>query len=182
MPNIFTSTKLVQEGSFPSDDIYFGTGVAAFSTTFTSGRLQPPTLDFRFCRFYMPQLSYHFWSGASEETFFDGEGEQHYWISSASTMSWTLRDCALHGGRINLGFPREGTSDWGSAAVGWTNNVFDGVDIRLDPWGLDTAAAALHFSFEARNTFLNHRLSLDPWPTLMGTHGCSKITYSTGSL
>jgi hypothetical protein len=63
-----------------------------------------------------------------------------YLYSPDSRVDWNMRDCNLHGGRITLGEPDDGSwygapPDWvyGPCAVSWVNNLFDGVAIDLDP-------------------------------------------------
>ena len=88
-----------------------------------------PTLDFRFSNFYLSPQDYHYWSGLSED---------QWWITSPdSSVFWTLRDCAMHGGHINVGCPDY--FDFGELAIfapgqiAWMNNLFDHVAINLAP-------------------------------------------------
>jgi hypothetical protein len=58
----------------------------------------------------------------------------------SSLVNWTLRDCALHGGKVIIGEPDTGVFwgielgyYYGASAVEWENNLFDGVSVLLDP-------------------------------------------------
>ena len=100
---------------------------------------QPPTLSFRFANFYAGYVSYyklpqyHFWSGISLYGF--------EW-SLDSAMNFTLQDCKVRGGQIDIGTPDNpdngaGLLNYdtvlGSGAIAWNNNLFDGVSINLNP-------------------------------------------------
>jgi Immunoglobulin domain len=103
----------------------------------TSGD-QPPVLDFRFAHFYAGYISYyerpayHVWSGQSVT------GWQ--W-SFDSALDFTLQDCQLRGGQLDLGPPDNvnqfGVFNYdtlyGASAVTWRNTVFDDVRIYLNP-------------------------------------------------
>jgi hypothetical protein len=89
-------------------------------------------MDFRFCNFYAVNAWYHVWAGNRET------GD--YLASYDSVVNWTMRDCNLHGGKISLGTPDNGsfygipyTTFYGSGAVTWNNNLFENVLINLQP-------------------------------------------------
>jgi len=136
-PNVFVDVQSVQEQfAFPA--------FAAFVPDFfpdASSNSAPPTLNFRFSRFYMNYMgvyfvpAYHFWSGISAVGF--------EW-SVDSAMNFTLRDCQVHGGQVDLGLPDNPDPYigfglfpldyvYGSGAVSWLNNSFDNVTIGLAP-------------------------------------------------
>jgi len=91
-----------------------------------------PTMDFRFSKFYAHPNWYHVWAGYEETCWF--------LYSPDSLVEWRMRDCELHGGRVNLGPPDDGyfygaPIDWeyGQGAVSWVNNLFDNVAVTLNP-------------------------------------------------
>ena len=103
-PNVLTATKLVQETpatDFSQYQLYWGLPfgiISLVSDWEDDGSGSPaPTFDFRFSNFYLPPQDYHYWSGLSE----DGN-----WITSPdSSVYWSMQDCSVRGGRINLGEP-----------------------------------------------------------------------------
>jgi plastocyanin len=126
-PNVFADVQLVQEQ-------LAGACVGFFVPNYwPSYEGKPgPSLDFRFSNFYANSHWYHVWAG------YDASYE--YLYSSDSRVNWKLRDCNLHGGRITLGQPDDGSwygapPDWvyGPCTVSWVNNLFDNVAIDLDP-------------------------------------------------
>ena len=141
-PNRFVDVQFVQEQ--PESPC-----VAGFVPDFQGGdsTTPPPSMDFRFSHFYATPNNYHFWSGLSEDGWYSI-------ASPSSSMNWSLRDCALHGGRINLGQPDNPAwtgysipSDldnpyylgapvdfvYAPGAVSWVNNLFDCVNVNIDP-------------------------------------------------
>lgn len=126
-PNIFTDIQMVQEqlanpclASFVPDFFPNSSGNPA------------PSLDFRFSRFYANANWYHVWAGYEETC--------NFLQSPDSLVNWSLRDCELRGGRVNLGPPDDGfffgaPMDWyyGACSVSWVNNLFDTVAVTLDP-------------------------------------------------
>jgi len=100
---------------------------------------QPPILNFRFANLYADYVSYYqtpqyqFWSGISA---------YGYEWSADSAMLFTLQDCQLRGGQLDIGTPDnpdtgygflDYTNVLGNGAVTWNNNLFDGVSINLNP-------------------------------------------------
>ena len=173
-PNVFTATKLVQEAPATdfsqyqiSQDLSFG--VMSFVPDFEPNDVgsPAPTLDFRFCNFYLPPQDYHFWSGISE----DGNRI----TSPDSSVFWALQDCKVCGGRINLGPP-----DWvtfgedyvfAPGAVSWNNSLFDQVTVTLDPtyyWDIQVVNSDL--SFQAYNNLFRggQWFFLEPIPASAG--------------
>ena len=165
-PNTFADVQFVQEQlAYPC--------VASFMPDFwpnTDGNAAP-SLYFRFSNFYGPQgYSYHIWAGYEETC--------NYLQSPDSLINWTMRDCNLHGGRINLGPPDDGyyygaPMDWfyGSGSVSWVNNLFDGVSITLDPtYYWYNYAMNCDLAFEAHNNLFRGGLwlTLSPIPATAG--------------
>jgi len=130
-PNIFTAEKMVQE--FPETDFSWWQlyeygwwfGAIAFVTDFELGDNTAPGLDFRFSKFYLSANDYHIWAGLDEYDYLE-------W-SPDSSMYLSLRDCSVHGGRINLGNPDDPSQVYASGAVTWLNNSFESVSINVDP-------------------------------------------------
>lgn len=143
-PIVLTDIALVQEGPFAPGWVYqaqspwydyagnyFYYGGIDFICPQAGNTQNPasPTVNLRFCNAYGTASDYLMWSGelglASE-----------YGYSAASSVYWTMRDCAVHGGQIVLGPPL----DWEDpdnlyppGSVSWTNNLFDTVGIYLNP-------------------------------------------------
>ena len=154
-PNTFTATKFVQETpatDFSQYQLFWGIpfGTVSFVADYepVDDTTPAPTLDFRFSNFYLSPPDYQYWSGLSED--------QNWITSPDSSVSWTMRDCALHGGRVNLGFPDY--LDFGESAifapgqVTWVNNLFDHVSVSLTPtfyW--DVAVANSDIQVQAYN-------------------------------
>lgn len=135
-PNVFASAQFVQEGPFANPRAYafenFGVDhrMMAFEPFFEDydfDTAAPPLLDFRFSHFYFPTEDYVLWSGFSFE-----EGLPY---TPDSSMNWNLRDSRLQGGHIMVGYPAEGWGYWLTppAALDWNNNLFDRMNIVLDP-------------------------------------------------
>ncbi len=142
-PNVFTTTKLVQEEPNPDfGQALWDEGLGFHCITFipdcepaSDGTPNPaPALDLRFCKLYLPLNAYHLWGGLNEFPWYDYTDSE---ASPDSCINWTLRDCALRGGRINLGEPDyfyySLDAFYGTGAVEWFNNSFDNVTINLDP-------------------------------------------------
>jgi hypothetical protein len=167
-PNTFADVQMVQEqltsaciamfvpDFWPNDDSQNGL-----------------SLDLRFCNFYANSHWYHVWSG------FDASYQ--YLFSPDSLVNWTMRDCNLHGGRITIGEPDDGSwygapSDWvyGECSVSWKNNLFDNVSIDLDPtlyeYGSDDQGLNVDMAFEAYNNLFRGGmwLHLEPIPASAG--------------
>ncbi len=147
----------------------------------------PPVLNFRFSNLFLTagSRSHHFWSGQAigclNNGFFLPE------TSLTSAMSLQMRDCALHGGWVNLGEPDTyggiapvaqpwWPSEWlpygGPAvpsSVSLVNNLFDRVNINLDPdtgpayWGGPYPNPTIDLRLTAtNNTFRGGWLALEP--------------------
>ena len=95
-----------------------------------------PLLDFRFCNFYLTggwsygfwgyfQWGYLLWSGYDEWGWYEE--------SPDSVMNWNMQDCAVHGGKIQMGAPQNPNYFYGTGEVTWKNNLFDQVNIYLQP-------------------------------------------------
>jgi hypothetical protein len=125
---------------------------AAFVPQFLSDYTNTPgpLMDFRFCDFYLPVERYLVSAGLNRNYELD---------SFCSVLNWTMRDCNVQGGAINLGEPDDGSfhdipadTFYGSASVAWTNNLFEGVDINLAPtYNWLNGTNNVDFSFQARN-------------------------------
>ena len=165
-PNTFVDVQFVQEQlAYPC--------VASFMPDFwpNADGNTAPSLDFRFSNFYGPQgNSYHIWAGYEETC--------NYLQSPDSLINWTMRDCNLHGGRINIGPPDDGyyygaPMDWfyGSGSISWVNNLFDGVSITLDPtYYWYNYAVNCDLAVEAHNNLFRGGLwfTLSPIPATVG--------------
>jgi hypothetical protein len=148
-PNIFTDIQFVQEQfAYPC--------LALFVPDYWPDTQDSPapSLDFRFSNFYANPAWFHLWSGC--DYYYD------FLYSPDSLVDWTLQDCNLHGGRITLGEPDDGSwygapVDWvyGACAVSWKNNLFDHVTIDLDPtlheYGFDDLGLNCDMSLQAYN-------------------------------
>ncbi len=169
MPNrpiVFVDASLVQEQfQLP----VFGSLVPDYESPDSA----PPVMDFRFCNFYASPECDHVWAGY--DAWFS------YVPSPDSLVNWTMRDCNLHGGWINLGCPDDGLffglsplNFYGSAAVGWTNNSFDSVYFNLDPtfiWFSPYANTInCDLAFSAANNLVRNAgmFILEPIPTSAG--------------
>src|SRR4029077_13179762 len=118
--------------------------------------LPPPSLDFRFCNFYLRVASYHFWSGISPFT------PQHLNSSYFSALYLNLKDCSLHGGIINLGqietaVPLNIPGNFQFASLALTNNLFDRVTTWIAPTlnAVEFGSSSYDFSFAARNNLFH---------------------------
>jgi hypothetical protein len=129
-PIIYSDVQFVQEQTPLPCTVFFtpdfeapGSGVPA------------PVLDFQFCDVYAPccglTMEGFIWSGYIIWAGFD---EWNYYAGSPdSLVNWNMRDCALHGGKIHLGPPPYYWIVFGSGQVNWMNNLFDRVNIYLEP-------------------------------------------------
>jgi hypothetical protein len=166
-PNTFVDVQFVQEQM--SYACY-----ALFLPDFflTEEGLLAPTLDFRFSHLYASAVWYHVWGGYDE-------GVMNYAASPDSLVNWTMRDCELHGGRINLGNPDDGTffgAPWdflyGAGSISWNNNLFDNVCVNLDPtyFWYDLVTMNCDMRIEAANNLFRGGkwLRLEPVPATEG--------------
>jgi hypothetical protein len=177
-PNVFTAERMVQETpqlDFTALELSVGAwfDTATFVPEYTpvDNVTPPPTLDFRFCNFYLPGDDYQIWSGATEYNF-------DFEASPDSAVYLTMRDCAVHGGHINLGepdpiyYPEDYVYTNGSVA--WSNNLFDGVTINLDPTfyeiGADDMGLNVDLSLQAYNNLFRggQFFHLEPIPASAG--------------
>ncbi len=132
-PNTFASVLFVQEGPFlfPRTVFWDFYGIdyhmLAFAPNLWELDKAPPKMDFRFSNFYLPTEDYQFWSGFSWEL--------GYGWSPDSSMDWRMQDCNLHGGHITIGYSDfgRGYSITPPGSLFWANNLFDRLNIRLDP-------------------------------------------------
>ncbi len=179
-PNIFTAVKQVQERpetDFSEYEIDSGWwfGTVAFLPDFVPGDPSAPTLDFRFCRFYLPPNDYHLWCGLQEWPafeFIDAEA------SLDSAVYLTMQDCRVHGGRITFGNPDYYYYPWdyvyAPGAVTFANNLFDQTSIYLDPtyyeYGVDDNGLNVDLAFQAYNNLFRGGLwfELGPVPASAG--------------
>jgi hypothetical protein len=189
-PTIFTAEKQVQE----SPDPYFSN----FQQSLLGGEFDalwfdaisfvpdyqddgtgasPPIFDFQFCQFYMPPNDYHVWSGADDEfqLYYTGEAWE---ASFDSSVYLTLKDCALYGGRINLGNPDiyalPDTQIYPAGSVSLFDNTFNDTSVNLDPtfyeYGVDTSGLNVDLSFQANNNLFRRSpvIHLEPIPASAG--------------
>lgn len=166
-PNIFSDVQFVQEQPAAA---CIASILADFWPTYEG--LQAPTLDFRFSRFYAHPNWYHVWGGYDEGFF-------GYAASPDALVNWTMRDCAMQGGRVNLGNPDDGAffgAPWdffyGSGGVSWFNNSFQSVSINLDPtyFWFDQMSMNCDMQIEAYNNLVRGGLwfHLEPVPATAG--------------
>lgn len=126
-----------------------------------------PVLNFRFSNSYVGFNDYHLAAGYDEVDYINYAG---YGYDSA--MDWSASDCSFFGGRINLGnllpYQDPDSGDWlpvngdPKGNVFWFNNLFETVDLNLDPQFAEEVA--MDFALEARNnTFRNSRARILPF-------------------
>jgi hypothetical protein len=157
-PIVFTTVRFVQEQPCPLNYC------ANLLSDLPPDGDTPPTLDFRFCNFYFGTEDYHVLGGMLS-----------YWVwspSDNSSLNWAMRDCNLRGGGINLGYPGTAFLEWlPPGSVCWVNNVFEAVDINLDPtyYWINPYLLNVDLPFQAANNlFRGGRLRLVPTPTSAG--------------
>jgi hypothetical protein len=172
-PNTFVAANLVQE--LPDDQFALyrwwyevPVGLASFVAAFEpdSAGSPPPALDFRFSNFYAAGPDdIHLWSGYSWDLEWN--------FSLVSCLNWRLRDCNLRGGAILVGTPVWWSNpyyEWGTGSIEWFNNLFDRVDITLDPtYYADGFAMNVDLAFHGNhNLFRGQRFFLNPVPATAG--------------
>ncbi|MBL9139758.1 MAG: hypothetical protein JNK85_28065 [Verrucomicrobiales bacterium] len=153
-PNVFVASQLVQEGPFE-----FG-GLVSF---IPDGFEPPPVLHFRFSNLSTLSGNFHFWGGW-------GEQPDDPRMSASSTMHLNLSDCSIQGGLINLGKPAS-SARVEQGTIHWFNNLFDRVDINLDPTWIDFGLGAnVDLSLQIHNNlFRGSRFRAVPAPTSAGS-------------
>ena len=162
-PNIFTDTQMVQEqDEYTCDALIVPDFQGAPTDT-------APAMDFRFSKLYASAGGFQVWGGDWE---FVAEGDTL--ASYDSLVNWTMRDCELHGGRISLGLPNnqmDWTQYYGSGAVDWENNLFEGVNINLNPatWWYN-GVVNFDEAFTARNNLFKggNWMAIEPVPASAG--------------
>jgi hypothetical protein len=162
-PNIFTDTQTVQE-----QDEYACSSLIVPDFEGASADVAP-TMDFRFSKLYASAGNFAVWGGDWE--FVDyGDNLASY----NSLVNWTMRDCEVHGGRISLGLPNSQmdlTQYYGAGAVDWENNLFENVNINLNPatWW-DNGVVNFDESLTARNNLFKgaNWVALEPVPASAG--------------
>ncbi len=124
-PNIITDVQNVQEqDEYGSSSLIVPDFMGASSDA-------APSMDLRFCKLYASAGNFAVWGGDWE---FVAYGDNL--ASEDSLVNWTMRDCEVHGGRISLGLPDinlDLTQYYGSGVVDWENNLFEDVNINLNP-------------------------------------------------
>ena len=179
-PNIFTAVKQVQETpetAFSQCEIenYSWFGTILFIPDFEPGDPSAPTLDFRFCRFYLPPNDYEIWSGLQEWANLMYDDDE---MSPDSAVYLTLQDCSVHGGCIDLGQPDYYYYPvdfvYAPGAVTFANNLFDQTSIFLDPTyyvdGWDDNGLNVDLAFQAYNNLVRggQWFALAPVPASAG--------------
>ncbi len=162
-PNIFTDIQTVQE-----QDEYACSSLIVPDFQGSSADVAP-TMDFRFSKLYASAGNFAVWGGDWE--FVDyGDNLASY----NSLVNWTMRDCEVHGGRISLGLPNiqiDLTQYYGSGAVDWENNLFENVNINLNPatWWYN-GVVNFDESLTARNNLFKgaNWMALEPVPASAG--------------
>jgi hypothetical protein len=162
-PSIFTDTQLVQEQDEYSSSSLIVPDFEGLASD------NAPTMDFRFTKFYAPAGGFQVWGGDWEFIYY-GDNLASY----NSLVNWTMRDCELHGGRVSLGLPDPSidlTQYYGAGAVDWENNLFEGVNINLNPatWW-DNGVVNFDESLIARNNLFigANWMALEPVPANAG--------------
>jgi hypothetical protein len=176
-PNVFTSVKQVQETpetDYSAYQTYYGLwfGTVLFIPDFEAGDSSAPTLDFRFCSFYLPPNDYPIWSGLNEWPAYNDSDIE---MSPDSAVYLTLQDCSVHGGRIDLGQPDNYGHAfdyvYGPGAVTLANNLFDNTSIYLDPtYYEDNGCVNVDLGFQAWNNLFRggQWFALAPVPASAG--------------
>ena len=168
-PVTFADIQTVQEQWSLGCNVYFVPDFEAEPSEMA------PVMDFRFSDFFGIPENFLVCGGNWE--FYSGSGDNP--ASPDPLVNWTMRDCRLHGGRISLGVPDDGTyypglgqeQYYGSGAVTWENNLFESVNISLNPtyyWlngmvNCDLAFAARNNLFKGGSWF-----ALEPIPASAG--------------
>jgi len=143
-PNIFADAQTVQEqDAYASSSLF----VPDFQGSPSDAA---PVMDFRFNKLYAPAGGFQVWGGDWEFVYYNDN-----LASYDSLVNWTMRDCELRGGRISLGLPYHQidlTQYYGSGAVDWENNLFENVNLSLNPatWWLN-GVVNFDEAFTARN-------------------------------
>ncbi len=165
-PNTFVDAQMVQEGAQWACD-------ALLIPDFWPGTdgAPPPVMDFRFSNFYPGQARFHCWSGC----IWTPAGAD--WVSANSCLSWNMRDCNLYSGHIAVAEPDpwyDFQIVWGGGSVDWRNNLFDRVNVMLDPTyyadperggGVVNVDMALHLY---NNLFCEGQMFINPIPATAG--------------
>lgn len=162
-PNIFADTQTVQEqDEYASSSLF----VPDFQG---SPSAAAPTMDFRFSKLYAPAGGFQVWGGEWEFVYYGSR-----LASYDSLVNWTMRDCELHGGRISLGLPNiqiDLTLYYGAGAVDWENNLFENVNINLNPatWWYN-GVVNFDESLTARNNLFKgaNWMAIEPVPASAG--------------
>lgn len=197
-PNTFVAVSAVQEGPFPQFFWYPGFQISFIPCywpevvadpercpDYNAAGDPPPTLRFRFSNLYLGAgFSYHLWGGMAMPSFYGLIKCASY----DSAMFLSMRDCALHGGWFHLGEPHGGVippvfqpgwDPWWEQFCGppipgsvcWFNNLFDRVNISLDPdtgpayWGGPYELPTIDLCVTATNNlFHGGWLFMEPFP------------------
>jgi hypothetical protein len=162
-PNIIADTQTVQE-----QDEYACSSLIVPDFQGSSADAAP-SMDFRFNRLYAPAGGFAVWGGDWEFVYYG-----HSLASYDSLVNWTMRDSEVHGGRISLGLPNS-SMDWtqyyGSGVVDWENNLFENVNINLNPatWWYN-GVVNFDEAFTARNNLFKgaNWMALEPVPASAG--------------
>ena len=162
-PNIFADIQTVQE-----QDEYACSSLIVPDFEGSSADAAP-SMDLRFSKLYASAGNFAVWGGDWE--FVDyGDNLASY----NSLVNWTMRDCEVHGGRISLGLPNiqiDLTQYYGSGAVDWENNLFENVNINLNPatWWYN-GVVNFDESLTARNNLFKgaNWMALEPVPASAG--------------
>jgi hypothetical protein len=168
-PVTFADIQTVQEQWALNCNVYFVPDFEADPSE------TAPVMDFRFCDFFGTPENFLVCGGNWE--FYYGYGDNP--ASPDALVNWNMSDCRLHGGRISLGVPDDGTyypgllpdHYFGAGVVIWENNLFADVSISLDPtyyWlngvvNCDLAFAARNNLFKGGSWF-----AIEPIPASAG--------------
>jgi len=178
-PITFVPTTAVQEGPYVA---WWPGMLVSFIPDYWPNEQNspPPVVDFRFCNFYQSSgICHHFWGGRSPVYFGDMT------MSATSVLEARMQDCQFRSGWVNLGEPHSRVItpvDWGGevipGSVLWQNNLFDRVNINLDPdtgtvhWGprewFPNPTVDLQL-LATNNTFRGGFLAMAPVPASEGS-------------
>ena len=176
-PVVFTEVRLVQEQPIGCWGLcLFRTGTP-LALGPSDPNQAPPVMDCRFCNFHVSPCgpdAKHLWAGGA----YNGVLGWNYAATVDAALNLTLRDCNLFGGWVVI--DKDWTAGERQCAVSWANNLFDRVQVCVDPhfwyyvdpledaWVYDPVQHA-DMAFEARNNlFHGGAIGLGPIPASAG--------------
>jgi hypothetical protein len=180
-PNVFTDVRMVQELSsgWPATIAFVPDFVVQNAQLWWYDGLcpdLPPLLTFRFSTFSLgPEdivLASGYWAPNGQFLPLPTRGVNDsgtFILQQNSSMHWSLRDCAMHGGWILVGLPyRAGWSTFPPGALSWVNTSFDRVRALIRPTDYPPYLD-IDWPFQAyNNLFRGGLLGLCPAPSSAG--------------